>query len=231
MARTRQLKSGWTVYGFEALKGDGVSMEGLREALAGLDAFDEATDDFTPAWAAIIPYLHRETMQRFRAGHQPAVWPARKHSQPWPMLNHTGKLKDSIFYKSNATQLVQSTRSVKYAWYQQVGSRYKKYLSSRAAGALAKAGSGTILAGRRGKQKERIILADGSAAYVSGYRVEIDKKTGAATGRVQSLRAGKGGIAARPFLFLEIDKVDEIKDMLVSYVLGAMAEPHNARNR
>lgn len=221
----RTLKSGWTIYGFEGLKGEGVSMDGLQAALAGLQGFDAATEDFTEAWAAIIPYLHRETMQRFRAGHQPALWPARKHDQPWPMLNHTGALKDSIYYKSDKKTLVQSTRSVRYAWVQQVGSKYKTYLSS--AQALAKLETEGRMIVRTKKLKDRLLLADGTYAYVSGYRVQIDKKTGERTGKVEALRAGRGGIAPRPFLFLEVEKVDQIRDQLIAYVERALTEPHN----
>ena len=58
-------------------------------------------------------------------------------------------------------------------------------------------------------------------------RAFIDKKTGERTGKVEALRSGRGGIAPRPFLFLEVEKVDQIRDQLIAYVERALKEPHN----
>jgi phage gpG-like protein len=180
----------------------------LREAIAGLQRFEKRTGDMTPAWKALVPYLDQIVSHRFRTGDN-GRWPARKAFYPWPILDRTGKLKRSIVYKIKPQKITQSTRGVKYAWYHQIGSGYKRYITATAARALETlAGTKRYTFGR--KNRDEILLEDGRL-----YKVSRQKKAGTRE------QAGRGGLPRRPILFLEDADLTEIREVLVEYLDGA----------
>jgi len=201
-----------------------IEVTGLREAIAGLQRFEARGNDLTAAWRALVPYLDDVTKQRFSLGHQ-AMWPPLKHPHPGrPMLVGSEKLgshlRDSLIYKASPKKLTQATRGVKYAWYHQVGSRGKKYTTFEGANALIAAGGKLRTYGR--KSSSEVILADGSVVRVSKTSW-LSNPEEAKKGRFVAKRkqAGRGGLAARPFLYLEEADLGEIQQVLAEYMSDA----------
>jgi len=210
-----------------------IDIQGLEETLAKIDKLERRADDLTPAWNAVEDFMHRQTMARFKTSGQ-GLWPALKHPHPGPMLVKTGHMRDSIKYiikKQLLRQYIPSTRKsilgVPYAWYQQMGSQYKRYMTySQAAKAvekgLAKVDRNEKLSKYQGTIKDRSGLV-----YVGKSGMEFDKKTRTAVRKESGKReqAGRGGLLPRPFLFLYDSDIDAIGEAIYRWLDGAFDGP------
>jgi phage gpG-like protein len=191
----------------------GIDARGLREALEGLRQFQGHLLDQTQFWDTVKPFLHNVAVRRFRAGSQPPEWPALHYPHPGPMLVQTGKMRDSITEKTNKNGIKQRV-GVRYGWYHHVGSRRSLggYLTQSAAARLIAGGARHEV----GTRKRRTKVWTGKGwAYVA-------QRGGRGRGKKRVLfreQAGRGGLDARPLLFLELDNQQEVLDMLTSYFL------------
>jgi len=197
----------------------GIDVEGLQGALKALDTMDLRADDQTPIWQAVGPFLHAAALKRFQLGSQPTSWPRLKHPHPGPMLVKSGKMRDRIREKARKNGIVQRS-SMKYSWVQQHGSDKSLggYLKASVARAMVARGAKVRL-GRK-KSRDRVWVKGHGWAYVSrrGVKGRGKKK------RVRREQAGRGGIDARRFLFIEEVELDRVVQLLTDYMVEAFGE-------
>lgn len=200
----------------------GIDVSGLKEALAGLDKLALRAEDQTPVWAEVAPFLQAVADRRFTPGGAPAFWPARKTPATWSPLHKTGALQRSIS-EVPGKQGVKQRATAPYAWYQQRGSR--KRVSITASAAARAIGEGAVTATVKGKRT--VVLIDGQWVFVAkrgSFTVDV---AGFGRQRAKKVKvakreqAGRGGIAARPFLFLEPENLKEVQGMLVEFLSDA----------
>lgn len=198
----------------------GVDVKGLTEALGALDKFQVRAEDQTPVWQVVAKFLHKAAVARFRPGSQPTSWPALKHPHAGPMLVRSGKMRDKIIERVKKNGVIQYSRQ-RYSWVQHHGSKTGiGYIKGSAFAALSQA-AGSSLKYKSGKKGRR------TQVWVGGRWVYVAKRGGKGRGKTRRLfreQAGRGGIQARPFVYVEEEQLIQVQEAILAYLVEAFDE-------
>jgi len=134
------------------------------------------------------------------------------------MLVRSGKLRDKIREKVKKNGIVQRS-SQPYSWVQQHGSESGGvgYVTSSAFAGLVAAGAET----RSAKKRRTMVFVEGRGwVYVS--RRGSRRRKGVRVLRRE--QAGRGGIQARPFVFVDEDQLVQVQEMILAFLVEAFGE-------
>jgi len=102
-----------------------VTVKGDAQCIAKLEKLSKGLADLQPAFTNMQDLIVQEFKANFGAKgavlNQP--WAARKGSYPWPILNKTGKLKNSWETKAESKKLT-INNVTDYAGYHHFGTKY-----------------------------------------------------------------------------------------------------------
>lgn len=105
-----------------------IEVRGFNEAMKHLDAMKHRLSANGRTFPEISGLVVRSIQANFQAGGRDPQWPERKYTYPWPILNKTGRMKDSsvqdakVWTHRGGEHVLQVT-STPYAKFHQYGTK------------------------------------------------------------------------------------------------------------